>query len=328
MKNTSNFLLSVVIPVFNEEAALELLLKSLSQSLQPYAKNYEVIFINDGSTDNTLNTLLDLQKSYKNIKIINLSRNFGKEAALSAGFHKATGDIIVPMDADLQDPPALIGEMIKKWRQGFDIVLARRSDRQDSFFKNLSAKLFYKIINSLSDTPIYRDVGDFRLFNRKVLDVINQFTERNRMMKGLLSWPGFKISYVNYIRPNRKQGKSHLNFFKLSKIALDGIFSLSSLPLKIWTYIGLFISSLSLIYALFLIIRTTIYGIDVPGYASIMVSILFMGGIQLLCIGILAEYIARIYDETKGRPLYIIDEIYEEKLHKAKKNSKVSVKNK
>jgi glycosyltransferase involved in cell wall biosynthesis len=303
--------LSIIVPVFNEEKMVELFLNEISKTLNSLKETYEIIFINDGSKDNTLNTLISLKSSYPFIRIINLSRNFGKEAAMTAGLDKALGEAIIPMDVDLQDPPELIQEFITKWKEGHDVVLAKRVDRTtDSFMKRLSAEFFYKFHNKIAYVPIPENVGDYRLITRKVLNAIRSMPENQRFMKGIFSWVGFNSVVVEYKRNNRQAGQSSFNGWKLWNFALDGITSFSTMPLKIWLYIGCFIASISFFFGIWIILKTLIFGIDWPGYASLVTVMLFLGGIQLIGIGILGEYIGRIYMESKHRPIYIVENEY------------------
>ena len=303
--------ISIISPVYNEEAVVEMFLKTIYPILEKTKMAYEVIFINDGSTDNTLEKLLHLKTQYPFIRIINLSRNFGKEAALTAGIEHAKGDAIIPIDADLQHPPQTILEFIKKWQEGYDVVVGKRLTRTGEHpLKKLSAKLFYKTINALSETKIPADVGDFRLMDKKVVQALKQLPENQRFMKGLFEWVGFKKAVVEYYQDERAAGKSTFNGWKLWKFAMDGLTSFSTIPLRAWFYIGLAISSFSLLVGIYIIIKTIIFGIDTPGYASTMVMILFFGGIQLLGIGVLGKYIGRMYQETKRRPVYIIEGEY------------------
>lgn len=301
-------MISVICPCYNEEKNLEQFYKSLKKVLIEINKSYEILFINDGSSDESLNILKKLKLENSSIRIINLSRNFGKEAALTAGLDRALGEAIIPIDTDFQDPPYLITKFIQKWEEGYNVVLAKRIDRSsDTIFKSLSAKLFYKFHNKISDINVPEDVGDYRLISRKVLNAIKLLPENQRFMKGIFSWVGFKTTTIEYKRESRHAGKSTFNVWKLWNLALEAITSFSTVPLKVWTYIGFFISFLSLSYGLFIITRTLIFGIDVPGYASLIVVILFLGGIQLIGIGVLGEYIGRIYLESKNRPVYIIE---------------------
>lgn len=304
-------LISIIVPVFNEEDAIAPFLEKTKAVLSYARLSFEIIFVNDGSTDSSLSILLDFAKTDHRLKIINFSRNFGKEAAISAGIDHATGDALIPIDVDLQDPPELIPTMIEHWRSGYDVVYGLRMSRDsDSFTKRTSATLFYKIFNYLSPLKIPPDAGDFRLIDRRVAEVLRNIPERNRFMKGLFSWVGFKSIAVSYDRPNRKSGKTKWSTWKLWNFALDGILSFSTLPLRIWTYIGVTIAILSFLYGSYIVVRTLIFGIDLPGYASILTIILFLGGIQLISIGILGEYIGRVFIESKNRPLYVIESIF------------------
>ena len=314
-----NIELSIIVPCYNESEVVENFFSAMVGNngiLNNLGLNCELVFINDGSKDNTLELLKAQKEIYSNksnldIKIVNLSRNFGKEAAMSAGFSVASGEAIVPMDADLQDPPELIAKFVELWRQGYDVVLAKRNDRQeDSFAKRFSSSLFYKLNNKISDVKLPDNVGDFRLFTRKVLNAINSLPENQRFMKGIFAWVGFNSITIEYKRPQRIAGSSKFNGWKLWNFALQGITGFGTLPLRIWTYIGFIVSFFAFIYASFLILRTLIMGIDLPGYASLVVIILFLGGLQLIGIGILGEYVGRIYMESKRRPPFIIDEIY------------------
>lgn len=314
-----NIELSIIVPCYNESEVVENFFSAMVGNngiLNNLGLNCELVFINDGSKDNTLELLKAQKEIYSNksnldIKIVNLSRNFGKEAAMSAGFSVASGEAIVPMDADLQDPPELIAKFVELWRQGYDVVLAKRNDRQeDSFAKRFSSSLFYKLNNKISDVKLPDNVGDFRLFTRKVLNAINSLPENQRFMKGIFAWVGFNSITIEYKRLQRIAGSSKFNGWKLWNFALQGITGFGTLPLRIWTYIGFIVSFFAFIYASFLILRTLIMGIDLPGYASLVVIILFLGGLQLIGIGILGEYVGRIYMESKRRPPFIIDEIY------------------
>ena len=255
--------------------------------------------------------MLNAKQNFKNIRIINFSRNFGKEAALTAGLDKARGEAAIPIDVDLQDPPELIKELVARWREGYDVVLAKRADRtSDSFAKRVSADLFYKLNGKISNVDIPNNVGDFRLMSKRVVEALNQLPENQRFMKGLFAWVGFKTVVIEYVREKREAGQSSFNGWKLWNFALDGITSFSTLPLRIWLYIGALVSFLSFLYGSFIILKTLIFGVDLPGYASLAVIMLFLGGIQLIGIGILGEYIGRIYSESKRRPSYIIEGEY------------------
>lgn len=271
----------------------------------------EFICVDDGSTDQTLNRLLEIQQLDPRFRIIELSRNFGKEAALSAGLDHAQGDIIIPIDVDLQDPPELIPTMIDRWHSGFDVVLAKRTDRSsDSSAKRVSAKLFYRLHNMVSKISLPEDVGDYRLMDRQVVDALRQLPESERFMKGLFAWVGFRCCTVQYTREARAAGHTKFSGWKLWNLALEGVTGFGTMPLRLWTYVGLLGAAGSASYALFIITRRLIYGADVPGYASLLVIILFMGSIQLMSIGILGEYLGRTYMESKRRPRYIVRKVY------------------
>jgi len=306
---------SIIVPVFNEKDMVQLFLDRFDAVFGNIdTVNLELLFINDGSSDETLDRLLQAQKRDSRVRIIDLSRNFGKEAALTAGLQSARGRVCVPMDVDLQDPPELILEMIESWRQGNDVVLARRVDRgTDTWAKRVSATWFYRIHNWMADPIIPENVGDFRLMDRSVVDALNQIPETRRFMKGLFAWVGFKTSVVDYVRPTRAAGQGKFNGWRLWNLALEGLTSFGTAPLRIWTYIGSGVALISLIYGFFIVFRTLVQGIDVPGYASLFVTVTFLGGIQLLGIGILGEYLGRTYVESKRRPVYVVRHIFEPK---------------
>lgn len=307
--------ISLIVPVMNEAEALIPFMERVNAvfGLNDHI-NLELVFVNDGSTDETLEKLLHLQGSDIRIRIVNLSRNFGKESALTAGLNVAKGQIVVPIDVDLQDPLELILDMIQLWREGFDVVLARRINRDsDSFAKRISANGFYWIHNKISNTRIPENVGDFRLMDRCVVDVINRLPESRRFMKGLFAWVGFKTTAIDYIRPSRRFGHTKFNGWRLWNLALEGFTSFAPDLLKLWTYFGLFVSLLAFVFGLYVLIKVLIYGIELPGYASIIISVMFLSGIQLIGIGILGEYLGRAYIESKRRPAYIISQIFEPK---------------
>lgn len=301
--------LSVVIPMRNEQAMLELLFARLLPVLDGIGEPFEIICVNDGSTDDTLVRLVDLHSKNPALRIVDLSRSFGKEAALTSGIEHARGDGVVVMDADLQDPPELIVDFVATWKSGSQVVYgARRSRDQDGFFKRVSAQKFYALFNHLSDTHIPPDAGDFRLMDRVAVDALLRLPEHSRFMKGMFAWVGFKQTGVPFDRPERPAGDTKWPFWSLYRFALDGIFSFSTVPLRVWTWVGSVAAFIALIYAAFLIVRTLIYGADVPGYASLMVAVLFFGGVQLISTGVLGEYIGRIYRDSKARPLYIVNQ--------------------
>ena len=307
--------LSIVVPVFNEAETVRLFLERVFEVFQKISSiNLDIVFVNDGSTDRTLEFLLDLQKNYSSIRIIDLSRNFGKEAALTAGLKAAFGQVVVPIDVDLQDPPELILKMIEKWREGFDVVLGKRINRNsDSWAKQLSAIWFYRIHNIIADPEIPENVGDFRLMDRAVVNALNELPESRRFMKGLFAWVGFRTVTVEYARPERIAGTSKFNGWRLWNFALEGLTSFSTVPLRIWTYLGGVVALTSFIFALFVVLRTFVYGVDLPGYASVIIAVTFLGGLQLIGIGIIGEYLGRAYIESKRRPIYHVRQIYEDK---------------
>lgn len=302
--------LSIVVPCYNEEDILNAfyteLINIISQIENEYS--YELIFIDDGSTDKTLQKLKDFQKENKNIKLISFSRNFGKESAIHAGLSDTTGDLVVLMDSDLQHPPKIILEMLKEINNGFDMVATKRINRKgEPIIKGLFSKLFYKIMKNF--LPMEEGVQDFRIMTREVVNAIISLNEYNRFSKGIFSWIGFNVKYISIENIKRPSGKTKWNFRKLFSYAIDGITSFSTLPLKISAIIGTIISILATIFAAIIVIQTLYFGKDVPGYASTITAVLFMGGIQLLSIGILSEYISKIYLEIKNRPKYITKKI-------------------
>lgn len=305
--------LSIVVPVRDEEDAIPVFLDRVVSVVTALddaaAKSFEILFIDDGSADGSLELLRRANALDERIRVLSFSRNFGKEAALSAGLDHARGEAVVPMDVDLQDPPEVLSAMIAKWREGFEIVEGVRSNREaDSTAKRITAHLFYRAHNFLSTDKIPEHAGDFRLLDRKVVDVIRAMPERSRFMKGLFAWPGYRQAAVTYARQPRRLGITKFGYWKLWTFALDGITATSTLPLRVWSYVGVLIAAWALAYASFIVARTLIFGIDVPGYASLIVAVLFLGGLQLLSLGIIGEYIGRILVETKQRPLYVVRE--------------------
>lgn len=310
--------ISLIVPVFNEEEAIPLFYSAVRNLASLKNFDIEIVFINDGSHDNTENVLNELVAKDNLVKHISFARNFGKEPALFAGLESATGDAVIPIDVDLQDPVEVIPMLIEKWQKGADVVLAKRIDRStDGHMKRKTAEWFYKLHNKISSPMIEENVGDFRLMTREVVENIKLLQEKNLFMKGILSWVGGKTEIVEYIRANRVAGKTKFNGWKLWNLALEGITSFSTIPLRIWTYIGFFVAMLSFLYGLWMIIDKVIWGNNVAGYPSLLVSVLFLGGVQLVGIGVLGEYIGRIYIETKQRPRYIIKKNI--KLNKAQK---------
>ncbi|MDX6839738.1 glycosyltransferase family 2 protein [Hafnia paralvei] len=299
--------ISLVVPVFNEEDTIPIFYKAVREYDPLKEYEVEIVFINDGSKDSTENIINALAISDELVKPLSFTRNFGKEPALFAGLDHATGDAVIPIDVDLQDPIDVIPLLIEKWKNGADMVLAKRTDRStDGRLKRKSAEMFYKLHNKISNPKIEENVGDFRLMSREVVENIKKMPERNLFMKGILSWVGGKTEVVEYSRAERCAGESKFNGWKLWNLALEGITSFSTFPLRIWTYIGLSVSMFAFIYATWMIVDKLIWGNPVPGYPSLMTAILFLGGVQLIGIGVLGEYIGRIYTETKKRPKYII----------------------
>ena len=304
-------LVSVVVPFFNEEKAVDRFLQTIIAVLEDIDTKWEIICVDDGSSDHTLQHLLSAARANPAISVLALSRNFGKESALTAGIESSGGDVVVLIDADLQDPPMLIGDMLEKWREGYDVVYGiRQSRNEDSLTKRVTAGVFYRIFNSLTSVPVPVNSGDFRLMDRRVADRLRELPERTRFMKGLFAWLGYKSTAVYYDRPGREEGNTTWSYWKLWNFALDGLTSFSTVPLRVWTYVGLIVSLMSFGYASFLIFRTFIEGVDLPGYASLMVVILFLGGIQLISLGVLGEYLGRVFIEVKQRPIYLIDRVY------------------
>ena len=305
-------LLSLVVPVFNEEESIDIFLDTVPALMEGDSFRFEIVFVNDGSRDDTLARLLDRSATDRRLRVVNLSRNFGKEAALTAGIDHARGDVIVPMDIDLQDPPELIEPFMARWREGYDIVYGVRTQRAwDTAAKRLSANWFYRVFNSMSPVRIPENVGDFRLVDRRAVEVLRQLPERNRFMNGLFAWVGFNAVGVPYERPQRAAGSSKFNLWRLWNFALDGVVSFSTAPLRAWFYVGVVIAAIAVLYALFIVTRVLIFGIDTPGYASLLIAVLLMGAIQLLSLGIIGEYLGRLFLEVKSRPIYVVEGVYE-----------------
>jgi glycosyltransferase involved in cell wall biosynthesis len=304
--------LSVIIPCYNEGENVPLLFARLLPALAALGVSFEVICVNDGSRDDTLGRLLDIQAGEGRLRVIDLSRNFGKEKALSAGLFHSRGQAVVPMDADLQHPPEAIADMLAKWREGYEVVFARRDARTgQTLSEKLFAKGFYWVFDHLSDVRLPREVGDFRLLDRKVVDTINDMPERSRFMKGIFAWVGYRHAEIVYRQGERAAGTTKFNSLKLLRFAFDGLTSFSNFPLRVWGWVGAAVSSVAFLYIVFRLVRTVIWGIDVPGYESILMSVLFLGGIQLLTLGIIGDYLGRVFDEVKGRPLFIVRQLYE-----------------
>ena len=308
-QSNGQVLLSVVVPMYNEEEVVDAFFERIVPILEGVSPDYELICVDDGSRDGTFEALHDRHLMNPRIKAIRLSRNFGKEMALTAGLDYARGQAVIPIDADLQDPPELIPGMVAKWREGYDVVLARRADRStDSFAKRMTANLFYRLIGRLSKIQVPANVGDFRLMDRRVVDALALLPERTRFMKGVFAWLGFRQVMVDYVREPRAAGTLKLRFKSLFDLALEGVTSFSDLPLKIWSYVGFACALLAVAYGAFIILRTLVHGVDVPGYASLITVILFTNGLILLGLGVIGEYLSRVFAEVKGRPLYLIQD--------------------
>jgi polyisoprenyl-phosphate glycosyltransferase len=301
--------LSLIIPMHDEAEGLAELFRRLDLVADRLGVNLEIVCVDDGSRDATLSLLRERAARDARVKVVVLARNFGKEAALTAGVDAAGGDMVVPLDADLQDPPELIAEFLPLWEQGYDVVYGVRADRSsDSFLKRTTASLFYRVFNRVSDCPIPASTGDFRLMDRQVVEAIRRLPERNRFMKGLFAWVGFRQVGVSYVRPQREAGTTSFGYLKLFRFALDGVTAFSTAPLRVWTGLGLATATAALAAAAALVIRVLVVGRDVPGYASLMVVMLFGFAVQMIAFGVLGEYVGRLYEEAKGRPVYLVRE--------------------
>jgi len=297
-----------VVPAFNEQEVLPEFHKRISEVLDSITAKAEIVYVNDGSTDNTLDVMEHLRSEDPRVAILDLSRNFGKEIALSAGLDHARGDAVVVMDADLQDPPELIPEMVRKWKDGYEVVYAKRTAREgETFLKKATARAFYRTVKRISHVTIPEDTGDFRLLSRRAVDSITGLREQHRFMKGLFAWIGYPQIAVSYRRNPRHAGRTKWNYWKLWNFALEGITSFTIVPLKVSSYLGFVTAAGAFFYALYVITKTLLFGEPVKGYPSLMVVILFLGGIQLIAIGIIGEYLGRTFNESKRRPLYLLN---------------------
>jgi len=303
-------LLSIVIALHNEEKVINALFRELDQSVAALDCRVEYVCVNDGSTDGTLKALRAHLTGRHAMTVLDLARNFGKEAAMTAGLAHAKGDAILIIDADLQDPPSLIPRFVAKWREGYDVVYGVRASREtDTILKRVTAAMFYVVYNWVANTKIPLGAGDFRLMDRRVVQALLALPERNRFMKGLFSWVGFNQTGIEYARESRVAGGTSFSYPRLLNFAIDGLTSFSIAPLRMASLFGVAISVIGFAYALFLMLRTLVQGVDVPGYASMMVVVMFLGGVQLICLGFIGEYLGRLYIEAKGRPLYIVANI-------------------
>ena len=305
--------ISIVVTLYNEEQTIASFFSALNRVTDSMGESVEYICVNDGSSDRTLQLLREQFRRDPRLRIVNLARNFGKEAALSAGLFYARGEAVIVIDADLQDPPDLIPAFLEKWREGYDVVYGIRSSRlADTFLKRTTATLFYKLFNRVSKVKIPTGAGDFRLLDRRAVTAMLDLPERNRFSKGLFAWIGFRQTGVEFVRDPRVGGATSWNYLRLFNFAIDAVTSFSIIPLRVASLIGVAISLFGFIYAAFLVFRTLLEGVDVPGYASIMVVMVFLGGVQLICLGLVGEYLGRLYIEAKARPLYIVSEVIEQ----------------
>jgi len=304
--------LSIVAPAYNEERNIPAFLAAIVPVLEGIGESFEIIFVNDGSRDGTLGMLAAAASQDPRIKVVGLARNFGKDIALSAGLAHASGKAAIPIDCDLQHPVGLIPEFVAKWREGYDMVIGVRSKRdEEGFMRRTLSRTYYKVMRYMTSVEIPQNAGDFRLIDRKILDVINKMPERHRFMKGIFAWPGFKVASIEFqanVRAN--DTRTSWSFFKLWRFALDGLFSFSTAPLKLWTYVGALSALGAFVYLVITLIQKLFFGITAPGYASLLIVMLFFNGLLLISNGIQGEYIARIFEEAKGRPLYVIGELH------------------
>ena len=300
-------MLSIVVPMHNEAEVLDIFFERIGAATRDLGVAVEIICVDDGSRDATLTGLVAHAAADPKVKVIALARNFGKEAALTAGIEAARGDMVAPIDADLQDPPELIAEFLTRWEEGYDVIYGARADRSsDTAMKRTTAQLFYRIFNRVSDLDIPESAGDFRLMDRQVVEALKLLPERNRFMKGLFAWVGFRQIGVPYVRPERAAGVTSMGYLRLWRFALDGITSFSTAPLRVWSVIGFVSALLAVMLAIGLIVRVLIVGREVPGYASLMTVVLFSFAIQMMAFGVLGEYVGRLYQEVKGRPIYVV----------------------
>lgn len=301
--------LTIVAPAYNEEANLPAFLAAIVPVMETLGEPFELVFVDDGSGDGTLGLLAAAASQDPRIKVVALARNFGKEIALSAGIAHARGDAVIPIDCDLQHPVELIPQFVAKWREGFDMVIGVRSRRdEEGWFRKTGARAYYRVLRAMTSVEIPPNAGDFRLVDRKIINVIKQMPERHRFMKGIFAWPGFKVASIEFQAAPR--GKSRWSLFKLWKFALDGLFSFSTAPLKLWTYIGALSAFGAFVYLMITLIQKLFFGIAAPGYASLLVVLLFFNGLLMISNGIQGEYIARIFEEVKGRPLYVVGKTF------------------
>jgi glycosyltransferase involved in cell wall biosynthesis len=300
--------LSIVAPAYNEEKNLPAFIAAIVPVLEGIGEPFEIIFVDDGSKDGTLGMLAAAASQDPRIKVVGLARNFGKDIALSAGLAHTTGKAVIPIDCDLQHPPELIPEFVAKWREGYDMVLGVRSKRdEEGFLRRTASRTYYKLMRKMTSVEIPPNAGDFRLIDRKIIDVINDMPEKHRFMKGIFAWPGFKVASIEFqanVRAN--DTRTTWSFWRLWRFALDGLFSFSTAPLKIWTYVGVLSAFAAFVYLVITLVQRIAFGVDVPGYASLLIVVLFFNGLSLISNGIQGEYIGRIFEEVKHRPLYVV----------------------
>jgi len=307
--NSEAIELSLVVPVFNEEASIDAFLAAAVPVLEQLGTSYEIVFVNDGSSDRSAAIIASHCDQNPHLRLVSFARNFGKEVALSAGLAHASGAAVIPIDCDLQHPPALIVEMVRQWRNGSKMVVAiRRSRDEEGVMRRTMSRGFYRVLSGLTSVEIPPNAGDYRLLDRRIVDVLNDMPERSRFMKGMFSWPGFERTEIFFEAAPRHAGSSAWSFWRLWNFALDGIFSFSSVPLRIWTYVGMAVAMSSFAYFAWTVVKTLVLGIAVPGYASLLSLLLLFNGLSLVSNGIQGEYIARIFDEVKRRPLYVVSE--------------------
>lgn len=304
--------LSIVAPAYNEERNIPAFLAAMIPVLEGIGETFEIVFVDDGSRDGTLGILAAAASQDPRIKVVGLARNFGKDIALSAGLAHASGQAVIPIDCDLQHPPELIPQFVAKWREGYDMVIGVRSKRdEEGWLRCNLSQAYYKVMRAMTSVEIPPNAGDYRLLDRKILDVINKMPERHRFMKGIFAWPGFKVASIEFQANTRANDtRSSWSFFKLWRFALDGLFSFSTAPLKLWTYIGLLSAGGAFVYLVITLIQKLFFGISAPGYASLLVVLLFFNGLLMISNGIQGEYIARIFEEVKGRPLYVVGQTF------------------
>lgn len=301
---------SVVIPAFNEGESIVAALTALEGAFDALDYRLELVVVNDGSHDDTAERVREYPLRHAELVLVDLSRNFGKEAALSAGLEAASGAAVIPFDADLQDPPELLARMLELWEQGAEVVLAHRSDRSsDGWLKRATAAQFYRLINQLSEVPIPENVGDFRLMDRAVVDTVNALRENRRFMKGLFAWAGYRTAQVDYARPQRKSGRSKFHPFRLANLAVEGITSFSTAPLRVVSYFGMLVATVAFCFGAWIVAKTLIFGIDLPGYPSTISIVLFMSGVQMVALGVIGEYVGRTYLESKQRPPFVVRQV-------------------